>query len=261
MRKVWVMLRKEWAEVFKNRFVLFTVAFLPLMLTALPLVILKLSGAEGAGIRAADLPPGFEATCQGLSAANCMQYFLLSQFMLLFMLLPLAIPVTIASYSVVGEKTRRTLEPLLATPIRTVELLLGKALAAALPAVAATWLSFGLYLLGVILLTGSGELLNRLVQPLWLMAVLVVGPLLAVASVSVAVMVSSRSNDPRVAEQISMMVIIPLLGLFFGQMAGLIYLNEQLVLWMALALAIIDAGLVAFAIQLFERETILTRWK
>ncbi len=262
MRKVWIIARKEWAEVFKNRFVLFTVCFLPLFLTALPLVILRLSQGEAmGGISASDLPPGFEASCQGLSAGACMQYFMLSQFMLLFMLMPLAIPVTIAAYSVVGEKTRRTLEPVLATPIRTVELLLGKGLAAALPAVAATWLGFGVFLLGVALMGADGKLLGRLVQPLWLTAIFVVGPLLAVASVSVAVMVSSRTNDPRVAEQVAMMVIIPLLALFFGQIAGLVYLNARLILWMALAVAVVDGILVAFAVQLFERETILTRWK
>jgi ABC-2 type transport system permease protein len=91
--------------------------------------------------------------------------------------------------------------------------------------------------------------------------VLVVGPLLALAAVSVAVMVSSRSSDPRVAEQLSMLVILPLLGLFFGQLAGLVLLNQQLILWMALGLGVIDIGLLAFSVQLFERETILTRWK
>jgi ABC-2 type transport system permease protein len=56
-------------------------------------------------------------------------------------------------------------------------------------------------------------------------------------------------------------VMIPLLGLFFGQVMGLIFINETLVLWMALALVVIDAGSIAFATQLFQRETILTRWK
>jgi ABC-2 type transport system permease protein len=89
----------------------------------------------------------------------------------------------------------------------------------------------------------------------------VLGPLLSIASVSVAVMVSSRANDPRVAEQLSMLVMIPLLGLFFGQVMGLILIDKTMVLWMALVLVLIDAGLIAFATQLFQRESILTRWK
>ena len=68
-----------------------------------------------------------------------MQIYLINEFLLLFMMMPLIIPITIAAYSIVGEKTTRSLEPLLATPITTAELLIGKGLAAAIPAIAATW--------------------------------------------------------------------------------------------------------------------------
>ena len=101
----------------------------------------------------------------------------------------------------------------------------------------------------------------RLGDPLWLLAILVVGPLLAVASVSIAMMVSSRASDPRVAEQLSMLFILPLIGLFLGQATGLILVNETLILWMAVGLVAVDAGLLYFSVRLFQRETILTRWK
>lgn len=263
MYKAWIVTRKEWAEVFKNRMVLFTVAFLPLMMTALPLILLSVTSSSGelSEITAADFPGNMDLVCGGLSGDACGQYFLLSEFMLLFMVLPLAIPITIASYSIVGEKTTRTLEPVLATPITTLELLVGKAIAAVAPGIAATWIGFGVFVLGVNLLTASAEVVARLFSPLWLLAIFLVGPLLALGAVSVAVMVSSRASDPRAAEQLSMLVILPLLGVFFAQVMGLFFLNEQLILWMALALFVIDIGLFAFAISLFQRETILTRWK
>jgi len=261
MRKVIVIVRKEWAEVFKNRFVLFTVAFMPMLLTAIPLVMLFSTQGSGdlGGVSAADLPPRFQRLCEGLSGEACGQYFLVSQFLLLFMLMPLAIPVTIASYSIVGEKSTRTLEPLLATPVRTWELLAGKAAAAALPAVGATWLAFAVFAVGANV--AAPALMVRLLDALWLTAIFIVGPLLAIAAVFVAVMVSSRVNEPRAAEQISMLVVLPLLGLFFGQISGLILVDRTLVLWMALGVAILDLGLMFFATQLFQRETILTRWK
>jgi ABC-2 type transport system permease protein len=235
MHKIGVIVRKEWSEVFKNRLVLGTVVFLPLMLTALPLVVLGVMGAEAdlGDVSAADMPASFARLCEGLSGGECGQYFLLMEFLLLYMMMPLMIPVTIAAYSIVGEKSTRTLEPLLATPITTIELLAGKGLAAALPAIGATWLSFAIF----------------------------AGPLLSVASVSFAVMISSRVNEPRVAEQLSGLVVLPLLGLFFGQVSGLILLNATLVLWMAIGLTVLDAVLLAFAVQLFQRESILTRWK
>ncbi len=263
MDKIWIIMRKEWAEVFKNRFVYFTVAFLPLVLTALPLIMLYATSSSGdlSGLSATDIPGRFTVLCGEMSEGECGQYFLVSQFMLFFMLMPLAIPVTIASYSIVGEKTTRTLEPVLATPVTTLELLAGKALAAAIPGVGVTWIGFIIFAFGARLIATSPVVVARLTDPLWLMAIFVVGPLLAIASVSVAVMVSSRANDPRVAEQLSMLVILPLLAVFFGQIAGFFFINERLILWMAAVLALIDIGLLAFATQLFQRETILTRWK
>jgi ABC-2 type transport system permease protein len=263
VNKLWIIVQKEWAEVFKNRFVLFTVAFLPIILTALPLIILATMGdaADLQGMTSADMPARFREQCAGMTGAECAQYFLVSQFMLLFMMMPLAIPVTIASYSIVGEKTTRTLEPVLATPISTLALLGGKALAAALPAILVTWLGFGAFVAGTAIITGGGGLLGGIMNALWLIAIFVVGPLLALAAVSVAVMVSSRANDPRVAEQLSMLVILPLLGLFFGQVTGLILINQQLILWMAIGMAVIDIGLLFLATQIFQREAILTRWK
>lgn len=263
VHKMWVIVRKEWAEVFRNRFVLFTVGFLPLILTALPLIILGVSGSaeEMTGLSGADLPANFESLCEGLQGSDCLQYFFVTQFMLLFMLMPLAIPVTIASYSIVGEKTTRTLEPVLATPITTLELLLGKSLAAALPAVAATWIGFLLFVVGSMFLSVGPNVVARFFDPLWIIAIFIVGPLLAIASVSVAVMVSSRAQDPRVAEQLSMLVIMPLLGLFIGQIMGLIFIDRRMILLLAGIVALIDVGLVAFATRLFERETILVRWK
>jgi ABC-2 type transport system permease protein len=262
MHKVWIIIRKEWSEVFRNRLVLFSVAFLPLILTALPLAILIGIGSDAAGdvLETSDMPESFLAMCGGLSGGDCGSYFLVSEFMLLFMLLPLAIPVTIASYSIVGEKITRTLEPLLATPVSTVQLLAGKSAAAVIPGVLMTWAAFGVFSIGVNLLA-TPQVAARLSDPMWLLAVFVVGPLLALAAVSIAVMVSSRTSDPRVAEQVSMLVMLPLFLVLVGQVTGLILLNAQLVLYIAAGLTVVDIGLMAFAINLFQRETILTRWR
>jgi ABC-2 type transport system permease protein len=265
MKKIWTLIRKEWAEVFKNKFVLFTTAFLPLLFAVLPLVIMYVTGSYSSDINEltnlSDVPAEFTELCVGLSASGCMQFFLVSQFMLLFMMVPMIIPVTFASYSIVGEKSTRTLEPLLATPIKTIELLTGKALAATIPAVLATWLSFLLFAIGAYILADSPGVVAKLLDALWLTAIVVVGPLLAIFGVSIAVMISSRVSDPRVAEQVSALFVLPIVGLFIAQSLGLIFINAQLILWMAVILLILDIGMFAFATQLFQRETILTRWK
>jgi ABC-2 type transport system permease protein len=186
--------------------------------------------------------------------------YLVSQFLLMFMMIPLIIPINIAAYSIVGEKTTRSLEPLLATPITTAELLTAKNLAATIPAVIATWGGFAIFAAGALIIAGT-RMAGALLDPMWLLAVLLVGPLMAVLSVNFSIMVSSRVNDPRVAEQVSTVVILPLLALFFGQISGLFFLNESLILIIALALLVIDLGVIYLAVRLFQRENILTRWK
>jgi ABC-2 type transport system permease protein len=223
------------------------------------LYVMRSSGSSDVS---GELPASFLRACrQGLTAGECFQVYFVQQFMFLFMLTPLIVPVNIAAYSIVGEKTTHSLEPLLATPITTPELLTGKNLAAAIPAVLATWLSFLVFSIGARLMVSSANVIAALFDPMWWLAVLVVGPLLSILSVNFSLMVSSRVNDPRVAEQLSAVIILPLLVLFFGQIGGLVFLNRQLMLALALALVAIDALVVYLAIQLFQRETILTRWK
>ena len=262
MRKVKTIIAKEWAEVFKNRLVLFTVAFLPLIFLAIPLVtVITMDRLEG--MEAVNNPGGLDflgQRCAGLSESECVQVYMLDLFTLLFMILPVAIPVTIAAYSIVGEKTTRSLEPLLATPITTLELLAGKALAAITPAIVVTWLTYLLYLFAMRFMVDE-VVFGRLLDPMWFTAIFIVGPLLTVLSVSFAMIVSSRASDPRVAEQLSSLVILPLILLIVGQSVGFILLNQALVLLIALIVALLDVVLIYLSVKLFQREVILTQWR
>lgn len=261
--RIRTIIDKEWAEVFKNRMVIFTIGFMPIIFTIMPLVILYAIGASG-GIpdgTSADVPPQFISFCADLPAGDCMQIFMMNQFMLMFMMMPLIIPTAIAAYSIVGEKTTRSLEPLLATPITTTELLIGKALAAALPAVAITWICFVIFSLAAPLVGATPGLMKHILGPIWIIAVVVIGPLMAIAAVNMAVIVSSRVNDPRVAEQVSGVMVVPVMALLFGQIAGLIIINQNVMVLSVLFMLAVDAGLIYAGSRLFQRETILTRWK
>jgi ABC-2 type transport system permease protein len=263
MDRILTLIDKEWAEVFKNRIVLFTVAFMPVMFTILPLVILYFTGSAegGAGASETDLPPSFLAACGGLPTADCLQVYILNQFLLIFMMMPLIIPVAIAAYSIVGEKTTRSLEPLLATPVTTVELLTAKSLAAALPGVVATWICFVIFLIAAPLVGAKPGAMLNLLSPTWLLAIFVCGPLMALMAVNFAVIVSSRVTDPRTAEQLSAVVIVPIMAVLFAQIAGVIVLNVQFMLFAVGVLLLTDIGLIYLGARLFQRETILTKWK
>jgi ABC-2 type transport system permease protein len=173
----------------------------------------------------------------------------------------LIISLSLASQSIVGEKQTKSLEPLLATPIRTSELLLGKGLTAMLPALVATWVAFLLFIVAGRFLIESERVFFALLQPKWLVAMLVLAPLLSLLSVSIAVALSSRVNDARTVQQIGGFVVLPIVLLGVAQTVGLVLLNATTFVIGALALAVIDVLLLRLGVRLFQREKILTQWK
>jgi ABC-2 type transport system permease protein len=262
MERIRTLIDKEWAEAFKNKMVLGTVVGLPLILMLLPLFQLAVMRDIPAS-EMNDAPAGITALCQlqNYSPAECMQGFLVNEFLLLFLLIPLAVPVTIASYSIVGEKSTRSLEPLLATPTSTTEIIIGKGLASVIPAIGATWLAFVIFLISARFFVVSDRIYALFMNPMWFVAMIVVAPLMTVLSVNVAIIISARVNDPRAAEQIGMLVMLPILLIFFGSIFGLFALTTTTMLLFGAATFLADIGLVILGVKLFQRETILTRWK
>jgi ABC-2 type transport system permease protein len=263
MNKIKTIVGKEWAEVFKNRIVLFTVAFLPIVFLALPIitfVAMNSFEADMSSMNTGEMSEFVGELCDDLDEMSCTEVYMLNLYTLMFMMLPVIVPVTIAAYSIVGEKTSRSLEPLLATPITTTELLLGKMFAACVPAVAVTWLSFVIY--AVVTWFMVDETVFKLAMaPMWLVAIFVVGPLMSLMAVSAAVLISSRVTDPRAAEQLSAFVILPLILLLIGQSMGLLLIDAKLILLLGVIVLVLDIILVTISVKLFQRETILTQWK
>jgi ABC-2 type transport system permease protein len=259
VKKALIVLEKEWLELRLQRALLFSTLFLPPLITAFAVVAFfavgKISG--GVSVPSTPLPPEFAS----LSMLEVGQALVGRQFSIIFLLLPIFIPSVLASYAIVGEKRERTLEPVLATPIRTWELLLGKILAALLPALAITIVSASLFIAGILAFAVTDRVREVIVTPGWVLAVLVDTPLLALIGVALIVVLSSRVNDPRAAQQISAVLVVPVLALLFGQLAGVIVLGPGLALGIGVILAMIAAGALWVATRLFQREVILTRWR
>jgi len=238
MRRIRVLLKKEWRDLSRNKMVLFGVIFLPIVFIGISVFMLSVGKAE-----------------QDPTA----QIVLFNTSLLYFMVLPVIIPLAIAVYSIVGEKEQTTLEPLLATPITDRELFVGKALASVIPAVIVNWVSFGVFLLATRLLVGS-FLIETLTAP-WLLSIFCLSPLLALFSVGVTMIVSSRASDARAAYQFSSLAILPALLplIIYSSMKTLVDL--RLILLEAGVLIVASVVILRFAIRIFHREQILTRWK
>jgi ABC-2 type transport system permease protein len=201
-----------------------------------------------------------EPSVERLDPEGAVQAWIFQQFLVLLVLTPVAGSMSVAAYSVIGEKQARTLEPLLATPLTTFELLAAKVLGSLVPALLLTLACFGLYVGGVVLFAQPG-VFRALFTPRSLGIVFLLGPLAALAALQLAVCVSSRVNDARSAQQIGALIILPIAALLVMQLTGSFQLTASVIALVALALGGVNIVLMLIGIALFDRESILTRWK
>lgn len=262
-RRIKAIIGKEWLDMGKNKMVLVMMALLPVLLVATILGSAYLMEqapeadyAPGAGSSGLNLP----AEMAHLDYKTGTIVLLNDQYMFYLLMIPMALPVYIAAYSIVGEKETRSLEPLLATPISTAELLVGKITVAVAPAVLLAWLSFLLTAAGMYFVA-SPIIFAYLVRPVWTLSMAIHAPLFALLSTSCGVIASSRLSDPRAAQQVTALFIIPVIGLSLAVLMGWVYLNLELLIWATAVMVLVNLGVLWLAVKLFQRETILTRWK
>jgi len=134
------------------------------------------------------------------------------QHTMIYMLaIPVLIPATLAAQAVVGERNQGTLEPVLSTPIRPEELLLGKFLAAFAPSVLIAYAMFGLYV-GVVEIFAKPGVAAALIRGPDVGVQILFTPLLAAWSIWVGIAISSRASDTRTAQQFSVLVSLPVVA-------------------------------------------------
>jgi len=264
MARVRALVRKEFLDLARNRTVLLPVVLVTMMTlviafgitVALPAMtgqplgedtdLLQVSALIGAG--------------DDLSGDGRIQLFLFHQFLLLFLVIPITGAMALAAHAVVGEKQARTLEPLLATPITTLELLVAKVLGALIPTFAISLAGFIVYVLGIAFLAEPG-VAAAMASVRTAVLMLMVAPSAALVSLQGAIVISSRVYDARTAQQFGVMIIIPLTALLIAQFVGRVWLTASAMALIGLALFAGWLLLTAVSVVLFERESILTRWR
>ena len=185
-----------------------------------------------------------------------------SILLFIFFAMAVAMPTTIASYSFVGEKSSKSLEPLLATPLSDSELMWGKYLAVFVPVMA---IILAVY-------AGTVAIINVFTYPMlgyllmldltWMLSIFMITPLICIVCIAANVLLSAKVNDVRVAQQWSAFIIIPLMIVFFmGPMLSGQGLTFEYVGIVSLGLLAAMALLVGLSLKVFNREDIITTWK
>jgi len=240
MRFSWTRVRailvKELRDYRRNRFVIGTMAFLPVIFIAAPIVQLLTVSASAASSK-------LDARV-GIS-------------LLYLLLIPAFLPSTLSAYSVVGEREQGTLEPILITPIRREEFLVGKALAVAAPTLTIAYAIFGIFLAAAALFAHPG-IASAVFAGSHILVQLVFTPLLAGWSIWVGIAISARSTDIRVAQQLSVLASLPPLGIVALMQFKVITPSTGLALGLAAVLLAVDVlGWRAVA-AMFDRERLVT---
>ncbi len=166
---------------------------------------------------------------------------------------PISVSLVIALESFVGEKERRSIEPLLSSPLSDEQVYVGKLLAAMVPPLIASYLGIGVYLTGVYLQVGWQPPAVLLIQILLLTTVQ------AIVMVSGAVVVSSQTTSVRAANLLASFIIIPMALLIQGESVVMFWARYD-VLWLAILGLIVIAGLlIRTGVAHFNREELLGR--
>jgi ABC-2 type transport system permease protein len=176
---------------------------------------------------------------------------------LLYLLaIPALVPATLAAFAVAGERQQETLEPVLTTPVRREEFLLGKALAVLAPSVAISYAVFGLFAACVELFAQPGVAPALLAGP-DVLAQLIFTPLLAGWSIWHGIAISTRASEIRVAQQFGLLANLPSVAVTTLVAVNILHPTLALALGGAALLLVLNRLGWRVASALFDRERLI----
>jgi ABC-2 type transport system permease protein len=178
--------------------------------------------------------------------------------LLYLLLIPVIMPTTLAAYTVAGEREQGTLEPLLTTPIRRQEFIMGKAAAVMIPTLLMSYVVFCAFLLAVRLVAKHQVESAVFHQGPILLALFLFAPLLAGWSIVVGMAISVRANEVRVAQQLGALASFPPVAVVALLAVGVIHPTFEVALIFALGLLAVDLRALRIVSRMFDRERLVT---
>jgi ABC-2 type transport system permease protein len=267
-RGIRAIIRKDLKQVFQNTMVwapfivvpLVFMVLLPLGLVMLPTIAIdQLRIDDLAGLFRA-MPADLRARLASLTLAQSWVTLAANyMFMPMFLITPLMVSSIIAADGIAGEKERKTLEGLLYTPLSDNELFISKVLTALVPALVVELGGFVIYALTVNL--GGYHIMHRVFfpEPSWWPLVFFVGPGVSIAGLGATVLVSSKAKTFMSAQQASGLLVLPVLFLMIGQIAGLFFLTPIAVWIIGLGFWLLGMVLIGIGAKTFTRGELIAR--
>jgi hypothetical protein len=138
-----------------------------------------------------------------------------------------------------------------------VELFLGKVLAAVIPAIALSWLTYLVYI--IVVNAATFGMFGRVWFPLpmWWPMMFWLTPAFALLGVAATVLISSRVKTFMEAYQLTGSLVVLVLALVIGQVTGVLFLGAGTVMLIGTLIWIVDAILIHLSIRNFKRSRLI----
>lgn len=251
---------KDLLDLRKNRGMVYSMLALPTMIVLVPMGIVMAYTRNPEDPSLKIVAQYYDASVKAEGASRFLVEKVLSDWFVLYLVMPVFVPMLISSHAVAGEKEKRTLEPLLASPITPLELVIGKSVASLIPAVSICLLAFVALCIGIDIVAWPVTKSYILPNQMWVFGVLVVAPLFAFFGNGVAVLISARVGDSRLAQQFAGLFVLPLVGLAAGQFGGWLKSGAMYYAIIGSLVLLLDVAILWAAKRLFDRERLMTRW-
>jgi ABC-type transport system involved in multi-copper enzyme maturation permease subunit len=232
-RRIRAIVRKELREYRRNRSVVATMAIFPLIFLIQPLFVVLLAP---------------ESSSAALGQMHLLLYMLA---------IPVLVPAAVAASAVAGERQQGSLEPVLTTPIRREEFLLGKALAALVPSIAIAYAVYALFV-ACTGLFAHPAIASAILQGPDILAQALFTPLLGFMSIWVGIAISTRSSDVRVAQQLSLLGSLPAVVVTSLVAFDVVHASLGLALGLGAVLLVLDGLGWRIVSPMFDRERLIT---
>lgn len=261
--KVKILFRKEVKELLKNKEILVTVIIMPIVFSLLiPISMITLNFAEDQEIPESDQVPEifrnltpFWDESTDLQKVSIVQSNLYLAFLIM---IPMMVPMAISSDSIAGEKERKTIEGLLAAPITEEEILIGKALAAAVPSIVISWIAEIIYIISTDIILHN--IMGRVILPNLFAAIMFIFlmPTQTLLSTLLMTSFSSKARGSREALQKSGFFAIPIIFLVSALIFLPLLVHPALTLASEVILVLLIFIILRRATKNFNRNKLLS---
>ncbi|MCG3217252.1 MAG: ABC transporter permease subunit [Candidatus Heimdallarchaeota archaeon] len=266
--RIWALVRKDIAEFVKSKYVLSAVIGMPLLFAIIfPLTaVLPIAQIDPSEFESEEFG-GFidnlfsnQVDNWDTLGAHAQTLIIMAYAMFVMVLmLPIIIPAVTASETIVGEKERKTMVAILASPMSESEIVLAKIISSLLPSSIGTILAAVGYavITDILIYPFIGQLLFP--DLLSVIFVLIFSPMFSIISVELMIMISTRVTSVRDAYQLGSLIVLPLIFLIAAEMFGFFFNTYATLAGGLVLMLVIIAALFKLATSVFDREKAIVK--